>query len=74
MKYILVFLLSFYKLIISPLIHAATGSTSACRYAVTCSEYARQSIETYGAWRGGLMAIKRILSCHPFAKVTPHQV
>ena len=37
-----------------------------CRYFPTCSEYARQAIEKYGARRGGWLALKRILRCHPF--------
>ncbi len=37
-----------------------------CRYFPTCSEYARQAIEKYGARRGGWLAVKRILRCHPF--------
>jgi putative membrane protein insertion efficiency factor len=39
---------------------------SVCRYWPTCSEYAVQSIEKYGSWRGGWMALRRILRCHPF--------
>ena len=37
-----------------------------CRYFPTCSEYAKQAIEKYGARRGGWLALKRILRCHPF--------
>jgi putative membrane protein insertion efficiency factor len=32
----------------------------------TCSEYAYQAISSYGFFRGGLLAIKRVLRCHPF--------
>lgn len=39
-----------------------------CRYIPTCSEYAVQAIERYGAWKGGLMAAWRILRCNPFSK------
>ena len=39
---------------------------SVCRYWPTCSEYAVQAIEKYGPWRGGWMALRRILRCHPF--------
>ena len=39
-----------------------------CRYIPTCSEYARIAIEKYGARRGGWLALKRILRCHPFHK------
>ncbi len=37
-----------------------------CRYIPSCSEYARLAIEKYGAWRGGKLALKRILRCHPW--------
>ena len=39
-----------------------------CRYVPTCSEYAMEAVERYGALRGGLMATWRLLRCHPFAK------
>lgn len=40
----------------------------ACRYVPTCSEYAMEAVERYGALRGGLMAFGRLLRCHPFVK------
>lgn len=39
-----------------------------CRYIPTCSQYALEAIEKYGALRGGYLALKRILRCHPFHK------
>ena len=39
----------------------------ACRYVPTCSEYAMEAVERYGALRGGVMALLRLLRCHPFA-------
>ena len=39
-----------------------------CRYRPTCSEYALQAIQKYGAFKGGWMALKRICRCHPFSK------
>ena len=41
---------------------------SSCRYVPTCSDYAMEAIERYGAFRGGLMAAWRLLRCHPFVK------
>ena len=38
-----------------------------CRYVPTCSEYAAQAIEKYGAAKGAWLALLRILRCHPFA-------
>ncbi len=37
-----------------------------CRFTPTCSEYARQAIEKHGPFRGLLLAVKRILKCHPW--------
>ncbi|MFO7715364.1 membrane protein insertion efficiency factor YidD [Desulfosarcina sp.] len=53
-------LIKFYQLLISPLLGPA------CRFVPSCSEYAHQAIKKYGCLRGGLLAIKRILRCHPF--------
>ncbi|HXP44927.1 MAG TPA: membrane protein insertion efficiency factor YidD [Candidatus Acidoferrales bacterium] len=54
-------LLRAYKWAISPMLPAA------CRYVPTCSEYAMEAVERYGALRGGWMALGRVLRCHPFA-------
>lgn len=37
-----------------------------CRYRPTCSAYAYQAVQKYGAVKGSFLAIKRILRCHPF--------
>ena len=37
-----------------------------CRFYPTCSEYTKEAIEVYGAFKGGYMGVKRILKCHPF--------
>lgn len=39
---------------------------STCRFVPSCSEYTYQAIVKYGAWRGGLLALRRIARCHPF--------
>lgn len=39
-----------------------------CRFHPTCSEYGYQAIEKYGVIKGGLLAIWRILRCHPWNK------
>lgn len=43
-----------------------------CHYIPTCSEYARQAIEKYGALKGGYLAARRILRCHPFTRRDPY--
>ena len=60
MKRLLLLVISFYRRCISPL------APPHCRYYPTCSAYAMEAIERYGAWRGGRMALRRILRCHPF--------
>ena len=62
MKRLLLALIRFYRKNISPL------RPPCCRYIPTCSEYALQAVEKYGAWKGGFLALKRILRCHPFHK------
>ena len=62
MKRLLLLLVHVYRSCISPL------SPPSCRYYPTCSAYALEAIERYGAWRGGWMALRRILRCHPFHK------
>ena len=37
-----------------------------CRYHPTCSEYAAQAIRDHGPWAGAVLAVRRLLSCHPF--------
>jgi len=52
----------FYRKRISPL------SAPNCRYIPTCSAYALEALEKYGAAKGGFLSIRRILRCHPFRK------
>jgi putative membrane protein insertion efficiency factor len=59
MQLILVGLVRAYQIFLSPLLPAA------CRYYPTCSAYAVEAIERYGAWQGGWLALKRIGRCHP---------
>jgi uncharacterized protein len=55
-----VVLLVAYKRWISPLLPRA------CRFAPTCSEYARLAVLEHGAWRGAALAAGRVARCHPF--------
>ncbi|HEU4983409.1 MAG TPA: membrane protein insertion efficiency factor YidD [Acidobacteriaceae bacterium] len=57
-----------YKYAVSPALHAAAGTTGACRFQPTCSEYAAIAVSEYGFLRGGWMALWRLLRCHPFCK------
>ena len=60
LKHLLLSLIRFYQRAISPLF------PSRCRFRPTCSQYAREAIEKYGAAKGGYLAFRRILRCHPF--------
>ena len=62
MKRILLFLIRFYRRQISP------ATPPRCRYIPTCSEYAQTAIQRFGAARGGQMALRRVLRCHPWSK------
>ena len=62
MKTLLLKLIKFYQTSISPLFPPR------CRYIPTCSQYAREAIEKYGAAKGGWLAFKRLMRCHPFTK------
>ncbi|EQB86490.1 putative membrane protein insertion efficiency factor [Clostridium punense] len=62
LKKILLKVIKFYRKYISPL------KAPCCIYVPTCSEYAIEAIERYGAIKGGFMALKRILRCHPYHK------
>ncbi|MDR0367824.1 MAG: membrane protein insertion efficiency factor YidD [Bacteroidales bacterium] len=57
-----IFLIRFYQLCISPLF------PSTCRFVPTCSTYGLEAIRKYGAFKGGWLALKRILSCNPWGK------
>ena len=60
MKQIALLLIRFYQRCISPLFPAK------CRFYPTCSAYAFTAIERFGLLRGGWLALRRILKCHPF--------
>ena len=42
-----------------------------CRFTPTCSQYALEAITKYGALKGGWLALRRLLRCHPFYKGDP---
>ncbi|MEJ2025778.1 MAG: membrane protein insertion efficiency factor YidD [Deltaproteobacteria bacterium] len=58
-RYIPVAVIGLYQKFISPL------SPPSCRFYPSCSTYARQAIDKYGVFRGGFLALIRILKCHP---------
>lgn len=62
MKALLLWLIRFYQRCISPAFPAR------CRFRPTCSAYALEAINKYGAAKGGWLAFKRLLRCNPFYK------
>jgi uncharacterized protein len=59
-KKVLLILIGGYRRYLSPLLPPS------CRFQPTCSQYASEAIERFGAGTGTWLAIKRILRCHPF--------
>jgi len=66
MKTVFLSLIRFYQRAITPYFPAR------CRFRPTCSAYAYEAINKYGALKGGFLALKRILRCHPFYKGNPY--
>ena len=58
-------LLKIYKATLSPILKYLYGG--GCRYSPTCSEYSVDVVEKYGIVRGGVLAIKRIVSCNSWS-------
>lgn len=48
--------------------HISAHTPPACRFQPTCSQYAFTAIERFGVCKGGWLAIRRLLRCHPFSK------
>lgn len=62
MKKLLLWMIRFYRSSISPL------RQPCCRFIPTCSAYALEAVEKYGALKGGYLAFRRFLRCNPFYK------
>ena len=62
MKRVLLALIRFYRRAISPLTPAS------CKYIPTCSQYGLEAIERFGALKGGLLTLWRILRCNPWSR------
>jgi len=61
MQTVLIALLRFYKLAVSPMLG------NRCRFYPSCSDYAREAIQYHGAARGTYLAVRRVCRCHPFS-------
>jgi len=62
MKKILIFIIRFYQIYLSPL------KSTKCPYYPTCSAYGLEAVKTHGALKGSFLAAWRILRCNPFSK------
>ena len=60
-KDLMIWMIKFYRKYLSPL------KSTKCPYIPTCSEYGLEAVEKYGALKGGLLALWRILGCNPFS-------
>ena len=65
MKRLICKVISFYQRNISPY------RSACCRFTPTCSAYAYEAINKYGALKGAWLTLKRLLRCHPFYKGDP---
>ncbi|MDR0838688.1 MAG: membrane protein insertion efficiency factor YidD [Oscillospiraceae bacterium] len=62
MKKTLLRAIAFYRRRVSP------AKPPTCRFTPTCSAYALEAIEKYGAAKGAYLTVRRFLRCHPFHK------
>lgn len=60
MKYLFIWLIQFYRKFISPI------KPPSCRFYPTCSTYSLEAYKRFGAFKGTILTVKRILKCHPF--------
>ena len=65
MRKIFLGLIRFYQAALSPY------SRGCCKFYPTCSAYAYEAIEKYGVFKGGFLALRRLLRCNPFYKGDP---
>ncbi len=60
MKRVLLACITFYRRYVSP------AYPPSCRFIPTCSAYALEAVEKYGAWKGGWLSLRRLVKCQPF--------
>ena len=49
-----------YKVVFSP------WFAGSCRYVPSCADYAAEAVTRFGAVKGGVLAVRRLIRCHPF--------
>ncbi|MDR0367475.1 MAG: membrane protein insertion efficiency factor YidD [Rickettsiales bacterium] len=63
MRSVLKSLVRLYQVLLSPVI----GGRHRCRFFPRCSDYAIEAIDSFGAFKGSVVALKRIMKCNPFS-------
>lgn len=64
MKKLILILLKIYKKFLSP----GNFGINTCRFTPSCSDYTYEAVEKYGALKGTIMGLKRLVRCNPFSK------
>ena len=65
-QHLLVLLIRFYRLVLSPLKNTLFGPGGSCRFTPTCSGYTLEAVSTHGAVRGAWLGLRRLLRGHPW--------
>lgn len=55
-----------YRGVVSPLLPVFFGPGPHCRFEPSCSAYAEEALRRHGAWRGGMLSLRRLARCHPW--------
>ena len=63
-QYVLILLIRFYRLALSPLKNALFGPGGSCRFTPSCSEFTLDALRTHGAFHGTWLGLRRLLRCH----------
>jgi len=67
MKKVLIHIIAFYQVALSPLLSLIVGAPAACRFTPSCSEYMKQSVQKHGVIRGVNDGLSRLVRCQPFS-------
>ncbi len=65
-QHVIVLLIRFYRLALSPLKNALFGPGGSCRFTPTCSEFTLDAVRTHGAFHGTWLGLRRLFRCHPW--------
>lgn len=68
MRTVLILLVRFYQVALTPLRPFFGGTTNCCRYFPSCSAYAIEALRRHGVLKGSVLALKRIGRCHPWGR------